>query len=121
MRENGPVTDTTTEGDVQDATVRRAPRYGAFIAVGALVGFIVTAIVTMQFPADPNVGLIASLAYFSLFGVSAGAALGALVAIVLDRRSQKRTRTVQVEHAEVGDPFDPAAEQSGPKASTSGE
>lgn len=107
MRENGAVTDTTTEGDVQDATVRRAPRYGAFIAVGALIGFIVTAIVTMQFPADPNVGLIASLAYFSLFGVSAGAALGALIALILDRRSLRRTRTVQVEHAEVGDVFRP--------------
>jgi hypothetical protein len=115
MRENGLVTDATAtgstdEGELQDATVRRAPRYGAFIAVGALVGFLVTAIVTMQFPADPNVGLIASLAYFSLFGVSAGIALGALMAIVFDRRSLKRTRSVRVEHAEVGEPFQPDAE-----------
>ncbi len=114
MRENGTVSETTettpsvdAEGDLQDATVRRAPRYGAFVAVGALLGFIVTAILTMQFPADPNIGLIASLAYFSLIGVSVGVALGALVAIILDRRSLKRTRTVQVEHAEVGDPHLP--------------
>lgn len=103
-------TETAPEGDLQDATVRRAPKYAAFIVVGALVGFLATAIVTMQFPADPKVGLIASVAYFSLFGVSAGVAIGALIAIILDRRSLKRTRSVRVEHAEVGDPFGPDAE-----------
>jgi len=101
MRENASVSELESDAVVQDATVRRAPRYGAFIAVGGLVGFLVTAIVTMQFPADPKVGMVALVAYFSLFGVSAGVALGALTAILLDRRSFRRTRTVQVERAEV--------------------
>lgn len=89
------------EGEVQDATIRRAPKYAAFVVVGGLVGFVVTAIVTMQFPADPNVGLIALVAYFSLFGVSAGIVIGAVIAIVLDRRSLRRARPAKVEHAEV--------------------
>ena len=38
----------------------------------------------------------------------------ALIAIVLDRRSHRRTRPVQVEHADVGDPYDPDAEQPQP-------
>ena len=68
----------------------------------------------MQFPADPKIGLVATVAYFSLFGISAGVAIGALIAIVLDRRSHRRTRPVQVEHADVGDPYDPDAEQPPP-------
>ena len=101
MSETEPTTEPQPEPELQGAVARRAPRFGAFIAVGALVGFLATAIVTMQFPADPKVGLLALVAYFSIFGVSAGAALGALVAILLDRRSLKRTRAVRVEHAEV--------------------
>jgi len=109
VRDNGGMSQTEPSADpageetagVQEATVRRAPRFAAFIVVGALVGFIVTAAVTMQFPADPAVGMIALVAYFSLFGVSAGAALGALLALILDRRSRRRERRVRVEHAVV--------------------
>lgn len=89
------------DADLRAATVRRAPRFGAFIVVGGLLGFLVTAIVTMQFPADPAVGLLATVGYFSIFGISAGIALGALVAIVLDRRSRRRSRRATVEHAAV--------------------
>ena len=112
MSDTEPTVDA--DGDLQEVTARRAPKYSAFIVVGALVGFLATAIVTMQFPADPKIGLVATLAYFSLFGVSAGVALGALIAIILDRRSFTRSRPVQVEHADVGDPFDPDVEVEKP-------
>lgn len=75
-------------------SIRRAPRFSAFIVVGALVGLIVTLIVTSLFPADPAVGLSATFGYFALFGVPVGAALGALLAIVLDRRATRRATEV---------------------------
>ena len=114
MSQTEPSAATGPAGEVGEATVRRAPRFAAFIAVGALLGFIVTAAVTMQFPADPAVGMIALVAYFSLFGVSAGAAVGALVALLLDRRSRKRTRRVGVEHAVVERDADPSAPDPAP-------
>lgn len=86
-------------GDVEtsDVQVRRAPKYGAFMIVGGMLGFLVTLILTSQQQPDPNVGFGALLAYFSLFGVPAGVALGAAVAIVLDVISRRRAKTVAVE------------------------
>lgn len=80
----------------ETTTVRRAPKYGAFLVVGGLIGLIATLILTSLQPADPNVGFGALFAYFSLYGVPAGVALGALVAIVLDVISRRRTKTVGV-------------------------
>ena len=81
--------------------IRRAPKFGAFLAVGAVAGFIATLILTSLFPTDPSVGLPATVAYFSLYGVSAGVVLGAVVALVLDRISSKRAKSISVEHEEV--------------------
>ena len=78
-------------------TVRRAPRIPAFIAVGAILGALVTLILTSLFPVDPAVGFGALFAYFALYGVTGGVVLGALVGIILDRVSTRRARSVDVE------------------------
>lgn len=101
MRDNERVTEpsgipepTTERATVQ---VRRAPKIPAFMVVGGLVGFLATLVATSLFPADPLVGFAALLGYFSLYGVTAGVLVGAVIGIVLDRRSQKRVRSVQAE------------------------
>jgi hypothetical protein len=92
-----------------EVSIRRAPRVGVFLVLGAVLGAIVTLILTSLFKADPNVGFFASFAYFCLFGVPAGLLLGAVVAIVLDAVSLRRSRTVTVARDEVSDPDQPAA------------
>jgi hypothetical protein len=87
-----------------EVSIRRAPRVGVFLVLGAVLGLIVTLILTSLFEADPNVGFLASFAYFCLFGIPAGLLLGALVAIVLDVVSTRRTRTVTVARDEMSDP-----------------
>lgn len=82
-------------------TIRRAPKFSAFIVVGALVGFLVTLIATSLFPADPEVGFTASLGYFSLYGVSIGALLGAVIALAFDRRATRRATDVLAGKLEV--------------------
>lgn len=77
-----------------DVRVRRAPKFGAFIVVGAGIALIATLIVTALFPSDPSVGYPALVAYFSLFTIPAGVAIAAVIALVVDRRSSKRARTV---------------------------
>ncbi len=72
-------------------TIRRAPKISAFIVVGALAGFLITLVLTSLFPADPTVGFGASLGYFSLFGVSIGAMIGAIFALVADRRASRHS------------------------------
>ena len=83
--------------EVDQVTVRRAPKYPAFLIVGGGIGAAVTFILTSLFPFDPTVGFGASFAYFCLFGVPVGVVLGALLAIILDRRATKRARQVGVE------------------------
>ena len=83
------------------ARIRRAPKFGPFLIIGGGVGAIVTFILTMSYPVDPIVGFGALFGYFSLFGIPAGVAVGALVALALDQVSIRRSRAATVEHETV--------------------
>lgn len=98
MRQNvGVSTPAEPTSDRTTVTVRRAPKIPAFMVVGGLIGFLATLVATSLFPADPLVGYAALLGYFSLYGVTAGVLVGAIIGIVLDRRSRRRARTVAAE------------------------
>ncbi|MBU1250969.1 MAG: hypothetical protein KJ659_05025 [Actinobacteria bacterium] len=101
-----PASEPAPERD--RVTVRRAPRISAFLVVGGFLGFLATLIVTSLFEADPGVGFAASLAYFSLYGVSAGVLVGAVLAVLADRRSRRRARMIEVEREEVAAEPEPA-------------
>jgi hypothetical protein len=93
-------TETTTE-----VRIRRAPRLPVFLVLGAVVGAVATLIATAAFGhVDPKVGFGATFGYFCVFGVPAGIALGAVVGLLLDRRSQRRSRIVPAEHERVDTP-----------------
>jgi hypothetical protein len=84
-----------------EVTIRRAPRIGTFLVVGAMVGLLGTLIATSLFPADENVGFAASFAYFCLYGIPAGVVLFAIPALILDWRSRRRARTVTATRDEI--------------------
>ncbi|MGV8876690.1 MAG: hypothetical protein ACOH1K_04170 [Rhodoglobus sp.] len=84
-----------------DVTIRRAPKFGAFMIVGGGVGAIATFVLTMAFPVDPSVGFGPLFGYFSLFGIPVGVALAAIVALIIDRSSSRRSRAATVEHETV--------------------
>ncbi|GHF22305.1 potassium transporter Trk [Pseudolysinimonas yzui] len=86
-----------------EVSIRRAPRIGVFLAFGAMLGAVVTLVLTSLFPPDPAVGFLATFAYFCLYGIPAGIVLGGLVGLVLDALSRRRTRTVTVAHDEITD------------------
>jgi hypothetical protein len=86
-----------------EVTIRRAPRIGVFLVFGALLGALVTLVLTSLFEPDPAVGFFASYAYFCLFGVPAGLLLGGLLAIVLDAISTRRTRRVTVARDDIAE------------------
>ncbi|WP_194397104.1 YtxH domain-containing protein [Microbacterium atlanticum] len=94
---------------VETLRVRRAPKISVFLIAGAALGVFVAMILTFAFDGtsqvSPNTGV--EYAQTQVFGFLAlicapiGIAIGALVALLLDRRSRRHTREVSVDHASV--------------------
>jgi hypothetical protein len=101
LSDNGGVSEP--RDDDSRVSIRRAPKFSAFMIVGGGLGAIVTFVLTRLFPIDPQVGFWALFGYFAIFGITAGVLVGALLALILDRRSRKRAGTVTVERTEESD------------------
>ncbi len=83
--------------DGELVSIRRAPKLAPFVVLGAGLGFIITVALTSVFPPDPTIGFAALSGYFSIFGVTAGITIGILWWLILDLRSRKREKQVQME------------------------
>ena len=105
----------TDESDEQltesEVSIRRAPRLARFLILGAGLGAVVAFVFTALAPPEKDV------AFGTVFGfllvVPVGLALGAVVAVLLDRRSLRRATTVVAGKIEVQtepDTQDPAPE-----------
>lgn len=79
-------------------TVRRAPRYPRFIALGAVVGVIAALILTFAFPDNEEFDKGQVFGFLLLVCGTIGVALGAVVALVIDRVTSRRAASVAVEH-----------------------
>lgn len=95
------------EPDVEEVTVRRAPKFPAFMIVGGGIGAIATLILTAMFPVDPSVGFAALFGYLAIFGITGGVVLGAVVAIILDRIATRRAKSLSAEVVREGDAAEP--------------
>ncbi len=78
-------------------TVRRAPKYVPFMVAGALLGVIVAAILTLVSNGAEQFGSGSVFGFFAVLLMVPGVGLGAVVALVIDRRSIRRTETAVVE------------------------
>ena len=65
---------------------RRTPNFTRFIATGAVLGFLFGAVAAVLGDRAPGLSEGSALFYIGVFGAAIGAVLGALVAVVLDRR-----------------------------------
>ncbi|SIN86675.1 hypothetical protein [Agromyces cerinus] len=88
--------ETEVERDI--VTVRRAPRYSRFMTLGALVGAVVALILTVSFPANDDFDKGQVFGFLLLACAAIGLALGALVALVIDRATARRAKSVTAEH-----------------------
>lgn len=99
-----PVEPVETEVTSDAVMVRRAPRYGRFITLGALVGAVVALILTFAFSGRPPAGQLVEFDKGQIFGflllicATVGAALGAIVALVIDRALAGRSAAAIAEH-----------------------
>ncbi|TLM70933.1 hypothetical protein [Pseudarthrobacter sp. NamB4] len=81
----------------REITVRRAPKYVPFLILGALLGVGAAAVAAFSVPPNPSFDAGAVFGFFMVAFAAAGAILGAVVALVLDRRSIKRQERAVVE------------------------
>jgi hypothetical protein len=97
------------EDRIESVRVRRAPKFSVFLALGAAAGILVALILTFTFGGtteeSPNTGLVYTqgqvFGFLALVFITVGVAVGAVIALVLDRRSSRHTREVQVDHSSV--------------------
>jgi hypothetical protein len=94
-------------------TVRRAPRYVPFLILGALVGIAVAAFIAFGLPGDERYDPGSVFGFFMVLCGVGGAALGAIAALVLDRRSVRHAQHAVVEAA--ADPDTNSARGHGPE------
>ncbi len=99
------VTDPATDGPTHDAgepdqadlaqahryVHRRRPSYQAFIGTGAAVGLVFALGATFLRPPNPEFSTSSVLAYLALVFGALGASAGGVVAMVLDRLSDRRS------------------------------
>lgn len=76
----------------RQVTVRRAPKFAAFMGLGALIGFIAALIIAYTGPADPTLTRESVLGFFTVVLALPGLLLGALVALLLDWISVRRMK-----------------------------
>jgi len=92
-----PGDDVEIEAVVDPASVRRAPRYGAFLAVGVVLGTVLgLALGGAWLQSAASVPVFKPGVYFTVIVVSCaalGAGVGGLWAVVADRRSMRGRRS----------------------------
>lgn len=107
----------TDESDEQltesEVSIRRAPRLARFLILGAGLGAVVAFVFTALAPPEKDVAFGTVFGFLLVVAVPVGLALGAVVAVLLDRRSLRRATTVVAGKIEVQtepDTQDPAPE-----------
>jgi hypothetical protein len=88
----------------REITVRRAPKYVPFLILGALVGVGAAAAVAYGLPASESFDPASVFGFFLVLFAGAGAILGAVLALILDRRSLKRQQRAVVESVPDSEP-----------------
>jgi hypothetical protein len=89
---------TVTEAAVR---VQRSPRYFRFMITGAVVFAVIALILTYAFPDNPTYDRGAVFGFLLAICATIGVALGALVALLIDRAATRRARTVQADRIDV--------------------
>jgi hypothetical protein len=77
--------------------VRRSPRIGVFLLLGAAVGVLVAIVAVNVTPDGGDISTGQAIGFLSLLLAPLGALLAGVVAIVLDRIADRRARTVEAE------------------------
>lgn len=97
-----------TPAERREVTVRRAPKYVPFLIAGAVAGAVVAAAVAYGLPGDESFERGSVFGFFLVMFGAGGSVLGAVAALILDRRSVRRRERAIVEAVPDSEPDDGA-------------
>jgi hypothetical protein len=86
-----------TDPQRREVRVRRSPKIGVFLIAGVVLGALVALIAGNVAPTDPTTPKTQVIGYLLVVLAPVGALLGGVVALLLDRISERSARTVQAE------------------------
>ncbi|MFO7690826.1 MAG: hypothetical protein R6W83_09800 [Cryobacterium sp.] len=90
-------------------TLHRAPRYTNFMILGAILGVVGALALTMVFPENADFSRVQIFGFLLLATLAAGVALGASVALLLDRLFGRTAKTVVADRVGVHESSAPSA------------
>lgn len=100
---NDPVDAISEPVERRELVIRRAPKFVPFLIAGGIVGIIVAAIMALAAPGGAEYDRSSVFGFLTVLLAIPGVGLGAVVALVLDRRSLRRTDRAMVESAPESD------------------
>lgn len=77
--------------------MRRAPKYVPFLILGGLLGFAVAAVLAFSFTPGEEFDASSVFGLFAVLLVLPGMGVGAIAALLLDRRGRRKSTTLLVE------------------------
>lgn len=77
--------------------VRRSPKIGVFLGIGAVVGALVAIVAVNVTPVDPTVSTIQAIGFLILLLAPVGALIGGGVALIIDGISERTAKTVEAD------------------------
>ena len=90
----------TTIPAYREVTVRRAPKFIPFMLVGVVLGFLAALVIAYTGNPDPTLTRESVLGFFTVVLALPGLLLAALLVLVFDRRSVKRSERARAEQAD---------------------
>lgn len=85
----------------EDVKVRRSVKFGSFLAVGAGIGVVVGVAAAVSQRAAAAYSIQQVIGFMALIGGVLGIAIGALIALAVDRGLSRRARTVSAQRTTV--------------------
>lgn len=86
-----------SESQRRQVRVRRSPKIGVFLLVGAAVGALVAVVAVNVTPPDATIPAPQAIGFLVLLLAPVGAAVSGAIALLIDRGAERRSKIVEAE------------------------
>jgi multisubunit Na+/H+ antiporter MnhG subunit len=88
-----------SEPQRRQVRIRRSPKIGVFLLLGAVIGVLVAVVAVNVTPPDPIIAAPQAIGFLALLLAPVGAAVLGAFALLLDRGAERRSKVVEAERS----------------------